>query len=292
VVLVPTPTLGPAELQLGEVAFQFQDPPQPGANVLLSVVIHNPTDGPGGLVSLDLPTSWLSGYAIRGIDPLPVDESLAGQKTGSKLRFTFDGPAAGSDLHLALFLATTDEVIDGPNLRVVDAQGREIGHALPPTEAPAAVPGPVYAIDIPRLHLHTGVVQVEWEPPLFVVGQLRASAYVTEGNSVLVGHLRGAAGYNVFDHLDQLSVGDQVIARSRGETYEFVVSQTQVLPEEDMSPTEPTATPRLTLMTCAGDWNPLTRDYPQRLWVVAKPTDAAKTASQSVNGISQPKRRL
>src|SRR5207245_3245707 len=136
----------------------------------------------------------------------------------------------------------------------------------PPTEAPPAEPGPVYAIDIPRLHLHTGVVQVEWEPPLFVVGQVRASAHVTEGNSVLVGHVRGAAGYNIFDHLDQLAPGDEVIANSRGQPYTFVVSHTQVLSQDDPSPTVPTSSPRLTLMTCAGDWNPITRDYPDRLW--------------------------
>jgi LPXTG-site transpeptidase (sortase) family protein len=271
----PTPTLGPSVLQLKDVAFQFQDPPQPGANVLLSVAIHNPTDAPAGPVSLDLPLSWLSGYAIRGIDPLPVDNSVNGQRIGSNLRFTLDGPAAGSDRQVEVYLATTDEVVDAPQVRVVDAEGREFGHALPPTEAPPAEPGPVYAIDIPRLHLHTGVIQVDWEPPLFVVGQLRASAYVTEGNSVLVGHLRGAAGYNVFDHLDELTVGDQIIATSRGQTYEFVISQTQVLLEEDMSPTQPTGTPRLTLMTCAGDWNPLTQDYPERLWVVAEPIDGA-----------------
>ena len=160
-------------------------------------------------------------------------------------------------------------------LQVLDADGAEVGHVRPPTEAPEPQPGPIYSIDIPNLHLHAGVVPVDWEPPLFVVGQLRASAFVTQGNSVLVGHLRGAAGYNVFDHLDQLAPGDKVIASSRGETYDFVVSQMQVLPEGDTSPTDSTSAPRLTLMTCAGTWNPLTRDYSDRLWVIAEPVDAA-----------------
>ena len=110
--------------------------------------------------------------------------------------------------------------------------------------------------------MHAGVVQVDWEPPLFVIGQVRSSAHVTEGNSVLVGHVRGVAGYNVFDHLDKLSMGDQVIANSRGENYPFVVTQLQVLPQDDTSPTLPTDSPRLTLMTCAGDFNPLTANIP------------------------------
>ena len=119
---------------------------------------------------------------------------------------------------------------------------------------------------------------MDWEPPLFAVGQLRASAYVTQGNSVLVGHVRGGAGYNVFHHLDQLAPGDKVVANSRGQTYDFVVSQTQVLPADDTSPTDSTSAPRLTLMTCTGTWNPLTRDYSDRLWVIAEPADAAAAA--------------
>jgi LPXTG-site transpeptidase (sortase) family protein len=171
---------------------------------------------------------------------------------------------------------------------VLDADDREVGHVQPATEAPPARPGPVYSIDIPQIRLHTGVVPVEWEPPLFVVGQLRGSAYVTEGNSVLVGHVRGAPGYNVFDRLDQLAPGDEIIARSRGEAYTFVVTEKQVLPQEDTSPTESTATPRLTLMTCTGTFNPLTRDYPDRLWVIAEPSGptaeavAARKASSPV----------
>jgi len=220
---------------------------------------------------VDLPLTWLRGYNIEGIVPLPADGTLNGQRSDSNLRLTFDGPAAGDDLRVVVFLVTTDEVIDAPDVRVLDAQGRPVGQAHPSTEAPPGAPGPVYALDIPRLGLHAGVAQVDWEPPLFVVGQLRASAHVTEGNSVLVGHVRGAAGYNVFNHLDQLTVGDQIVASSRGQKYQFVVSQTQVLPQDDTSPTELNGAPRLTLMTCAGDWNPLTGDYSQRLWVIAEP---------------------
>jgi sortase (surface protein transpeptidase) len=269
----PTPTLGPSRLRLGEVAFQFLDPPQPGATALLSLAIHNPTDQPGGAVSLDLPQAWLKGYSIEGVVPLPVDGTLNGERVDQNLRFTVDGPSPGEDAQVAVYVVTTDEVIDAPALRVVDAEGREIGRAQPPTEAPRAPPGPVYSIDIPSLHLHTGVVQVDWEPPLFVVGQLRSSAHVTEGNSVLIGHVRGAAGYNVFDRLDRVGMGERIVANSRGSTYEFVVTQREVLPKDDTSPTLATRTPRLTLMTCAGEFNPLTGEYPDRLWIVAEPVD-------------------
>jgi len=276
----PTPTLGPSNLKLGEVAFQFLDPPQPGATALLSLAIRNPTDQPSGPVSLDLPTAWLKGYSIEGVVPLPVDGTLNGQRVDQNLRFTVDGPPPGDVAQVAVYVVTTDEVIDAPALRVVDAEGREIGRAQPPTEAPRAPPGPVYSIDIPSLHLHTGVVQVDWEPPLFVVGQVRSSAHVTEGNSVLIGHVRGAAGYNVFDRLDRVSMGEHIVANSRGSTYEFVVTQREVLPKDDTSPTMPTESPRLTLMTCAGEFNPLTGEYPDRLWIVAEPVDVVAARSK------------
>ncbi|MBV9173969.1 MAG: sortase [Chloroflexi bacterium] len=274
----PTPTLGPSELRLASATFQFDDPPQPGARARLDFAVHNPTDQDGGPVTLLLPQDWLKGYQVDDTDPATTTSPSTADNTR---RLTFDGPAAGGDVDIEVRLETTEEVIDAPAMRVVDRLGREIGRAQPSTEAPPAQPGPVYSIDIPRLNLKTGVVQVEWEPPLFVVGQLRNSAHVTQGNSVLVGHVRGAPGYNVFDHLDQLQVGDDVIASSRGETYNFVVSSTQVLPEGDMSPTDATDTPRLTLMTCAGTWNPIAQDYSDRLWVVAEPpgivTRAART---------------
>jgi LPXTG-site transpeptidase (sortase) family protein len=273
----PTPTLGPSPLQLAEASFRFDDPPEPGAHADLSLSLHNPTDQAAETVAVLLPLDWLKGYRVEGTDP-PTLEPPA--PVDGALQLRFDGPAAADDLDIQVHVVTSDEVIDAPAVRVVDAQGRAVGEAKPTTEAPPAQPGPVYSLDIPKLHLRTGVVQVDWEPPLFVVGQVRTSAHVTEGNTVLVGHVRGAAGYNVFDHLDQLAVGDEIIASSRGQSYQFVVSETLVLPEADVSPTEPSAQPRLTLMTCTGDFNPLTRDYADRLWVIAEPPEAAAATSQ------------
>jgi LPXTG-site transpeptidase (sortase) family protein len=268
----PTATPAISDLKLTDSAFTFDDPPQPGAHVHLTLTVHNPTEVDSGAVSVNLPTTWLPGYKLESTEPSIVD----GSQASGMLRLRFDGPAAGDDLNVSLGFVTTDEVIDSPNLSVVDADGRQVGKAHPPTQAPPPRPGPIYSIDIPSLRLHTGVVPVDWEPPLFVVGQLRTSANVTLGNSVLVGHVRGAAGYNVFDHLDQVQVGDQIVASSRGATYNFVVTDKQELPEDDTSPTDSTDTARLTLMTCAGTWNPVAQDYPDRLWVVAEPPDAVQ----------------
>jgi LPXTG-site transpeptidase (sortase) family protein len=265
--IAPTATPPISDVTLRDSAFAFEDPPEPGAHAHLTVTVHNPTDQSVTTITVSLPTTWLKGYRLSNTDP----SAQSGQQTDADLRVSFDGPAAQADTTVALDFVTTDEVIDSPNLTVLDGDGRKIGDAHPPTQAPPPRPGPIYSIDIPRLKLHSGVVPVDWEPPLFVIGQVRDSAYVTQGNSVLLGHVRGAAGYNVFDHLDQLEVGDAVIANSRGAAYNFVVTETEVLPEDDTSPTDASLSARLTLMTCAGTWNPLTQDYSDRLWVIASP---------------------
>lgn len=268
----PTPTLGPSELQLATSSFAFEDPPEPGARARLSVSIHNPTEFSSGPIALQLPLDWLAGYRLEATQPA----ALEGVQDGGALRLGFQGPEAEADAEVSIDFVAVDEVIDAPTVQIADAKGRAIGQTHPPTQAPTPRPGPIYSIDIPRLHLHSGVVPVEWEPPLFVVGQVKGSAFVTRGNSVLVGHVAGAAGYNVFNRLDQLAPGDEVIANSRGQAYDFVVTETQVRPEDDTTPTLPTSKAILTLMTCTGDWNPFTRDYPDRLWVIAEPRLPAK----------------
>ncbi|HEY2595213.1 MAG TPA: sortase [Chloroflexota bacterium] len=276
----PTATPAISDLKLTSSAFTFDDPPQPGAHAHLTLTVHNPTETDSGRVTVNLPTTWIPGYKLQTTEPSLVD----GSQTNGMLHLSFDGPAARADRDISLAFVTTDEVIDSPNLSVVDANGRQVGTAHPATEAPPPKPGPIYSIDIPRLQLHAGVVPVDWEPPLFVVGQLRTSANVTLGNSVLVGHVRGAAGYNVFDHLDQLKVGDKIIANSRGAAYNFVVTDTHQLPEDDTSPTDATGSPRLTLMTCAGQWNPVAQDYSDRLWVVAQQADAVAPSNAEAAG--------
>jgi hypothetical protein len=275
--ILPPPTATPtvSDLQLTAAAFEFQDPPEPGARAQLRVTVHNPDDQPSGPITLALPLDWLAGYRIDSTQPGLVN----GAQSGHVLALSFAGADASSDTELTVNVVALDEVIDPPVADVFDAYDRKLGTAHPPTQAPPAQPGPIYSIDIPKLHLHSGVLPVDWEPPLFVVGQVRTSAWVTLGNSVLVGHVRGAAGYNVFDHLDQLQPGDEIVANSRGMPYQFVVTRTEVLPEDDTSPTLPSRRPRLTLMTCTGDFDPIERDYDDRLWVIAEPADAIDSPS-------------
>jgi hypothetical protein len=72
-----------------------------------------------------------------------------------------------------------------------------------------------------------------------------------------------------------------VVAISRGLEYRYVVSETLLRRNDDSSPLDPSETPRLTLMTCAGTWNPITRDYSDRIWVVAVPPELAEATSRA-----------
>jgi hypothetical protein len=119
-------------------------------------------------------------------------------------------------------------------------------------------------------------VDTAWEPPPFVVGQVNGTAALGEGNSVLVGHRGGLAG-DAFARLAGARLGDDVVAASRGLEHRFAESAIRILPGSDSTPIAPTDTPRLTLMTCIGAWNPLTGDYSHRLWVIAEPPDLARS---------------
>ena len=285
---VPEPTQVPIALELTNAEFRFLDPPEPGARARLTASVHSVASDASDPFDLTIPMKWLSsGYHLEKITPAPADGTPpTGQAVDDQLRITFDGLAPDAAEDITIDVVATAEVLDAPDVRVLDADGREVGHLKPPTQAPHPRPGPVWSVALPRLNIRSGVVPVDWEPPLFVVGQLKNSAYVTQGNSVLVGHLVGSLG-NVFQHLDRVNIGDEVIATSRGEQYRFVVSQKEVLPPDDTTPVEETDTPRLTLMTCTGVWNPLVRDYSERLWVIAEPADLA--AQTIASGAAAPR---
>ena len=266
-----TPPEQRPQLELAGASFRFLDPPEPGARARLEVDVHNLSDTPSGPFQVTVPLKWLAGYKIDRMNPAPsMSREVAAER---QLTFDTELPPGESEV-VEVVLVAVDEVLDAPALRVLDGEGREVGRAQPRTEAPHPRPGPVWSVALPRLNIRAGVVPVDWEPPLFVVGQLRTSSKVSEGNAVLIGHLVGSLG-NVFQHLDRVTIGDEVIATSRGEEYRFVVSQKELLPADDATPTQPTDSPRLTLMTCAGAWNPLTRDYAERLWVIAEPPELA-----------------
>jgi LPXTG-site transpeptidase (sortase) family protein len=272
--LAPTPvvTATADQLSLESADFRFLDPPEPGAHARLAFTVTNHADVPSGRVLLGIDSSWFDSYSIIGTAP-----AVSQDRTDDDGLRTFSYPpvAAGATATYELHVSSTAEGTTPPSVSVMVEAGDTIGSVdKPQTFAPTPRPGPVMAIDIPSLKLHSGVLQVDWEPPAFAVGQIKDTANVTQGNTVLVGHLTGAAG-NVFAHLDDLKLGDEITATSRGLPYKFVVSQTFEGANTDSTPMQAEDDARLTLMTCAGVWNPFTHDYSERLWIVAEPPDQA-----------------
>jgi LPXTG-site transpeptidase (sortase) family protein len=281
----PTPTPAPRApadaVEIEDSAFTFLDPPEPGAQARIAVQLHNRADLPTGPLRLALTTRWLSGWRVVDADPRVLNDRVL---AGGRRAFEYPGLDPGAEGSFELHLVATDDAVDPPEIVLALAADSgaeagsadaEIGRANPETVAPKPRPGPARALEIPRLGLRTAVVPTAWEPPGWVVGQLRETANLSEGNTVLIGHLTGLAG-NVFAHLDELEPGDEIIATSRGLEYRYVVSETMILPNDDSIPVQPTDEPRLTLMTCAGEWDPVNHDYSHRLWVVAEPPELAE----------------
>ena len=270
----PTPVPAQAtidQLALDNAEFRFLAPPEPDAHARVAITVRNTAAGPSERIILAIPQAWFEQYRIIGSVPLVSED----RTDDSGLRaFSFPPVPGGESVTYELHVAPLSEEIRPPALQVKVASGQTLGTDTPATVAPPPRPGPVMGLDIPRLKLKAGVVQTKWEPPPFVIGQIKDTANVTLGNSVLVGHLTGAAG-NVFGHLDQLELGDKITATSRGLPYEFIVSRIIHSSNIDTTPMDPIDDSRLTLMTCAGVWNPITRDYSERLWVIAEPEEQA-----------------
>lgn len=271
-VVTPTQIAAASDLSLESTEFRFIDPPEPGAHARLLISVANHATVSSGRILLGIPASWFEGYSIIGTGP-----AVSADRTDDNGLRTFSFPpldpqtSASFELHVTAI----GEGTQAPSVKVLLDNGDLIGQVdKPSTLAPTPRPGPVMSIDIPRLKLKSGVIQTAWEAPPFIVGQIKGSANITQGNSVLIGHLTGAAG-NVFAHLDELKPGDEITAVSRGVPYPFVVSRTFDSTNDDSSPILPVDDTRLTLMTCAGIWNPFTHDYSQRLWVIAEPPDQA-----------------
>jgi LPXTG-site transpeptidase (sortase) family protein len=272
VVPTPGPTATADQLSLDSVDFRFLDPPQPGAHARVAITVSNHANATSSRILLGINADWFDSYSIIGTGPAVAEDRI----DDNGLR-TFSFPPIGGQESATyeLHVTSTQEGTTPPSVTVLASSGDTIGEVdKPETLAPPPRPGPVMAIDIPRLKLHTGVLQVAWEPPPFTVGQIKDTANITQGNTVLVGHLTGAAG-NVFAHLDQLEPGDEITATSRGLPYKFVVSRTFEGANTDSTPIDPEDDARITLMTCAGVWNPFTHDYSERLWVIAEPPDQA-----------------
>lgn len=108
-------------------------------------------------------------------------------------------------------------------------------------------------------------VDVGWYSPGVVPGQ--------PGDAVIDGHLDWyGVPKAVFYSLDQLKAGDEVdVLDQNGAKLRFTVTDSSLVAatSHPAGLFATTGSARLTLITCAGDWNPSTGQYGQRLLVNA-----------------------
>lgn len=146
-----------------------------------------------------------------------------------------------------------------------------------PTPTATPQPKPPRWIRIPSIDVDSGIVEAvlkngEWQVPKFVAGHLQGTANPGEnGNVVLTGHVQSISAGNVFARIQELNAGDKVSLYVDSNEFPYRVRTKFVVKNNDMSVVQPTSTPVLTLITCTGTWNPFTRDYSERLIVLADP---------------------
>ncbi|HEY7064614.1 MAG TPA: sortase [Chloroflexota bacterium] len=153
-----------------------------------------------------------------------------------------------------------------------------------PTPRPTAVPPPpppglpVHLV-IPSIQVDTKVVELstaldaqgapQWETVPFVAGHYRMTGLVgARTNVVLSGHVVTRDMGNVFRDLHLLRPGDPVVVSTDEGQFTYVVSELRLVDPADTSVLAPSSTPRLSLITCAGQFDFRTRTFNQRLVVI------------------------
>ncbi|MFN8633552.1 MAG: class F sortase [Chloroflexota bacterium] len=146
-----------------------------------------------------------------------------------------------------------------------------------PTQAAAPAPyGPAIWIAIPKIGVSTNVSPVGTQGGLYVVPSWEVGHHDDSanpgnpGNAVMNGHLETINAGHIFAHLKDLAVGDAVYTYTTSQRLTWAVRDTRAAPNTDRQFIGPTEDRRLTLYTCTGTFNPVTRDYSQRLVVVAE----------------------
>jgi len=116
-----------------------------------------------------------------------------------------------------------------------------------------------------------GVVDGFYDVPWFDVGHHADSHNPgAVGNSIFNGHVVTLNAGEVFRHLDQLQAGDAVYVYTPAYRLDWVVVEAFSVDQADNSFLDNTDEPRVTLYTCTGQFNPIERNYAQRLVVSAQ----------------------
>jgi LPXTG-site transpeptidase (sortase) family protein len=145
-------------------------------------------------------------------------------------------------------------------------------------------PGPALSLKIPSIALETDVVaagvvtdeqgESEWETVPFVAAHYVDTALVgSRGNAVISGHVVTLREGNVFRNLYQMDFGQTIEVATAEGTFTYVVEDLKLVPPDAVEVMAPSPEPKLTLITCGGEFDPRTRQFSDRLVVVGKLAD-------------------
>jgi|GEM_PF-865902 len=134
--------------------------------------------------------------------------------------------------------------------------------------ARSTVPLPPVHLEIPAIDVDVSVMLADNDnlPRHKFAGWFFKSAFpATAGNMVLLGHLDGNAA--IFGRLNELQPGDEIRVSTQDSIHVYVIDESWTVDDTEVSVLAPTSDPVVTLITCAGDWNPYEHSYNKRLVV-------------------------
>jgi LPXTG-site transpeptidase (sortase) family protein len=145
---------------------------------------------------------------------------------------------------------------------------------------PPPAPGLPVRLVIPSIRVDTNVVELDvtvddegelhWDTVPFVAGHYALTGMVgAPTNVVLSGHVATRDLGNVFRDLYRLRPGDPLIVHTSDGEFTYRVSELRLVKPWEVDVVAASSTPRLTLVTCAGRYDFLARDFTERLIVGA-----------------------
>jgi LPXTG-site transpeptidase (sortase) family protein len=153
--------------------------------------------------------------------------------------------------------------------------------ALPTVVPPPPAPGlPVHLV-IPSIRVDTPVVELdtrvdeagalEWDTVPFVAGHYGVTGLAgASANVVLVGHVATQEMGNVFRELYRLQPGEPIVVYTADGEFTYRVEALRLVAPAEVDVLAPATAPRLTLVTCAGEFDFRTHSFSQRLVVVGR----------------------
>jgi len=152
-------------------------------------------------------------------------------------------------------------------------------------------PGLATHLEIPSVDIDTDVTeggvivnkqgQLEWQTVPFIAVQYRETALVgARGNAVISGHVVTISEGNVFRNLYKVNIGDEVKVQTADGRFTYVVEDVKLVPPQAIEVMQQSKDPKLTLITCGGEFDTKSRSFSDRQIVVAHLADWARSDAE------------